>query len=315
MILSLNGKWKYRVDPVNVGTKESWWESKWLSDHYTSLKEITLPNNWNTIPELEKYEGIVWFFHSFDLKENENYLNDSDIFLRFKAVNYETRLWVNEVYHGVHEGNFLPFKFKIKPESINNKERNYIVVRIENFRKKNRIPAPSRDWFNYGGIYRDIDLLIIEQYRINWVGIISKIQKGGDASINVHIELNVPKQHKKSSETKNHEIKWDLYYLGDLSSKNRKKRTQNDPILIKYGVFTSLYNNRKENFSIQVEEAQIWSPNNPRLYKIELSLTESRHTYITRFGIREIKVHGSKLLFNSRSLSLQGVSLHEELVP
>ena len=113
--------------------------------------------------------------HCFD--ENKKNLEDNDIFIQFSAVNYATRLWINGTYCGNHEGNFLPFKFPIKPDLL--KKTNYITVRVENFRKKNRIPTRSRDWFNWGGIYRDIDLFIYEKYRIDWVGVKITIIKQG----------------------------------------------------------------------------------------------------------------------------------------
>jgi hypothetical protein len=58
MKISLNGTWRYKVDSQNRGKRESWGKSSWILDHYNSLKEIALPNNWNILPTLEKYEGI-----------------------------------------------------------------------------------------------------------------------------------------------------------------------------------------------------------------------------------------------------------------
>ncbi|MFX1255534.1 MAG: glycoside hydrolase family 2 protein, partial [Promethearchaeota archaeon] len=313
MKISFNGKWKYQVDPLNAGMKESWWELTWIINQYAKLEEINLPNNWNRLPELKRYEGIVWFFYSFELKEDQKNLESSELFLQFKAANYETHLWINGVDYGVHEGNFLPFRFRINSEAINYKESNYIAVRVENLRKKDRIPTSSRDWFNYGGIYRDIDFLILNKYRINWIGIKSNIHMRGSATVNVHYEFKVPKKRINLSESKNHEIKWNLYYLGDLSSQNQERRQKK--VLLKSGSHLTSYKDRKDNFSIQLDEAQVWSPANPRLYEIELTLTESEELYITRFGIREVIIKDSRLFLNRKSISLQGVNLHEELVP
>ena len=116
MKISLNGEWKFLSDAENIGIRNEWWGEEWITQRYDSLNKINLPNNWNIIPELDKYEGIVWFFYIFDFTdENRKNLEKFDIFIQFKAVNYQTSLWINGTKCGNHQGNFLPFKFQIKP--------------------------------------------------------------------------------------------------------------------------------------------------------------------------------------------------------
>ncbi|MFX1507147.1 MAG: glycoside hydrolase family 2 protein [Promethearchaeota archaeon] len=304
MKISLNGDWKFLSDTECIGIKNEWWTEKWIYEQYDSLRTINLPNNWNIIPELDKYEGIAWFFYVFDFPDDKKNLENFNIFIQFKAVNYETSLWINGTKCGVHHGNFLPFKFQIKPNQL--KKKNCIAVRVENFRKKNRIPACSRDWFNWGGIYRDIDLLLCEKYRIDWVGVKIEIQKGGRASIEATYELKIPQLAPEDQI----EISWKLQYLGNLSSWNHQGR---ETILVDNGIFSQHLT--RGSFSFHVEKAKFWTPDDPQLYKLEMSLQGSHEPYIVRFGIREIKVVGSNLFINDTSLSLQGVSLHEELFP
>jgi len=69
---------------------------------------------------------------------------------------------------GTHEGGFTPFQFEITDKV---KEQNSIIVRVNNQRKKDGIPAMGFDWFNYGGITRDVTLIetpqsFIEDYFI-----------------------------------------------------------------------------------------------------------------------------------------------------
>ena len=305
MKISLNGEWKYFVDLENEGIKNAFWGVEWITQRYDSLNKIILPNNWNIIPELDKYEGVIWFFYTFDFPDdNKNNLQNFDTFIQFKAVNYNTSLWINGIKCGNHKGNFLPFKFQIKPDLFN--KNNCIAVRVENFRKKNRIPTRSRDWFNWGGIYRDIDLLLCEKHRIDWIGVKTTTQKGGDARVEVAYELLTPQLAPEDQIG----ISWKLLYLGNISSQNPQR---GEPLLVDEGVISN-YSDRN-SFSFHIEKANPWTINDPQLYQLEMSLQGSHEPYIVRFGIREIKAVGPTLFINNKSVSLQGISLHEELYP
>jgi beta-glucuronidase len=304
MKISLNGEWRFFIDSENTGISNALWGEDWILDQYSSLRKINLPNNWNIIPELEKYEGIVWFFHIINNLEDEK-LENSDLFIQFKAVNYNTCLWINGINCGKHEGNFIPFKFKIEPNVF--KKQNCIAVRVENLRKKNRIPTFSRDWFNWGGIYRDIDLFLCKKYRIDWVGVKTTILKGGQSKVEVMYEIQNP---KPASEGYQKIISWKLFSLGTLSSQESRKK---EPILVDSGAISTHLS--KGTFSFFIKNAKLWSIQNPQLYQLQLFLQESQEPYIIRFGIREIKIVGENLFLNNKSVSLKGVSLHEELMP
>ncbi|MFW9904594.1 MAG: glycoside hydrolase family 2 protein [Candidatus Thorarchaeota archaeon] len=303
MKISLNGEWKFLSDTECIGIKNEWWGEEWIYEQYSYLRTINLPNNWNIIPELDKYEGIVWFFYIFDIPADMKNLENFDIFIQFKAVNYETSFWINGTKCGIHNGNFLPFKFQIKPNLL--EKKNCIAVRVENFRKKNRIPSRSRDWFNWGGIYRDIDLFFYEKNRIDWVGVKTTILKGGQSKVEVLYELKTPQL--ASDQLK---ICWKLFYLGNISSQNLRR---GEPIQVDDGIISN--HSTQYSFSFHVKEAKIWTIDDPQLYQLQMVLPESQEPYVTRFGIREIKIVGSTLYLINKPISLQGVSLHEELFP
>ncbi len=316
MKISLNGKWKYKVDSNAEGMKEQWFSTEWYSDRLHNLPEISLPNNWNIIPELDRYEGIIWFFYVLEdhstIRVN---FHKSDLFIEFKAVNYHTHLWVNGHDCGIHEGNFQPFRFRVKKKMYNQESKNYFIVRVENFREKDRIPTLSRDWFNWGGIYRDITLLVLDKCRIKWVGITSNVHNNKKAILNVKCELLIPKDEKSIPTLEENNINWKLYYLGDLSTNCNEGKEQSKSEVIKSGNWPILNGKNSGQFSIQLEEAKRWTPITPYLYKIDLSLGKSEEPYIVRFGIRTVDVKEGKIHLNNRPISLHGVSLHEELLP
>jgi beta-glucuronidase len=59
---------------------------------------------------------------------------------------------------GTHKGGFTPFNFEI-PKDLLKKERNFLVVKVDNKRHKEEIPTTNTDWWNYGGITRDVNLV------------------------------------------------------------------------------------------------------------------------------------------------------------
>ena len=81
---------------------------------------------------------------------------DKRLFLHFGAVNYIADVYLNDEKIGSHEGCFTPFQFEITDKV---KANNRIVVRVNCQRRKDGIPALGYDWFNYGGINRDVNLI------------------------------------------------------------------------------------------------------------------------------------------------------------
>jgi beta-galactosidase/beta-glucuronidase len=222
MEFSLNGDWKYIVDPKAEGVEKGWDEPSYIEEIYNAAQNITIPNCWNIKPEIEKYEGTVWFFKRFNTIPgyNPNY----DLYIRFKAVNYHTKVWINGLSIGENNGGFLPFKFKIMPEILSLGSDNYICVCVENYREEDRIPCRTFDWFNYGGIYRNVDFLILEKTRINWVKIAPKLVEKNCATYQIDYELVSLKNENGVPKFQNQDINWNCYYLGDLSTLNSVTR-------------------------------------------------------------------------------------------
>ncbi len=127
---------------------------------------LHVPGDFNTqMPVLTYEECTVWYRKIF------NYELDSGkrIFLHFGAVNYIADVYLNGKKLGSHEGGFTPFQFELT--DLIKQGRNSIVVKVNNQRVKEGLPGLGYDWFNYGGITRDVNLIetpisFIEDYFI-----------------------------------------------------------------------------------------------------------------------------------------------------
>lgn len=383
MNTSLNGMWKFVEDPSNDGLEKGWWKPDWIDSKFDSMEEIELPNCWNIVEGFDKYEGIMWFYKEF--MDIPKYSTNDDLYIRFKAANYQTKVWIDEAYLGEHNGGFLPFKFEIVPEILNLREKHYIIVRVENHRKKDRIPCESFDWYNWGGIYRDIDFQVLDKLRIEWAGVSSHLVSDQRATLTINYDIIDNRDIRSPDSEFQAEILWSLYYLGDLSSEREtqlkashskkpesiedkknddgSKRGEDTPFeipdtmgdvdieepeemdvldnlirehtdmdffasavdetktaavegaLIKSGTYETNASVKSGSFHIEVEEPNFWWPDSPELYQVGLVLKNSSHQTVLRFGIREVRTDGTKLLLNNKRIFLHGVSLHEELNP
>jgi len=174
---SLNGNWKYIVDPyengfynyryepfenqTNPGSGAFFMNSK--PENKTDLVEynfdksdsISVPGDWNTQKEkLFYYEGSVWYKKSFDYLLNKK---TNRLFVYFEASNYQTDIYLNGKKLGTHVGGFTPFNFEIT--SLLKEKGNFLVVKVDNKRKKEGVPTLNTDWWNYGGLTRDVKLI------------------------------------------------------------------------------------------------------------------------------------------------------------
>lgn len=79
--------------------------------------------------------------------------------LRFEAVYYKTRVWLNGAYLGEHRGGYTPFEFDVTGV-LRPGEENTLAVEADN-------DFGVGAWWPWGGISRDVALLINDAVRID----------------------------------------------------------------------------------------------------------------------------------------------------
>src|SRR5215469_6617026 len=160
--ISLNGAWHIIVDPYETGLRARYYENAKPQDARTSPIEynfaasetLNVPGDWNSQKDrLFFYEGPVWYQRSFTYKTREH----TRVFVYFGAANYFTRVYLNGRALGEHEGGFTPFNFEVTGKILEGE--NSLVVEVNNARRTNGVPATNTDWWNYGGIARDVMLV------------------------------------------------------------------------------------------------------------------------------------------------------------
>ena len=298
--VSLNGKWQYIVDPYETGfynyrwaernenDREAYWSSD-IPDNKTDRKEhgysdkytLNVPGDWNSQnPKFLYYEGTVWYKKSFDFQKS----NPGDLlFLYFGAVNYRADVYLNGKKLGMHKGGFTPFNFEIA-DSVLKPKGNFLVVKVDNKRGKDEVPTLNTDWWNYGGITRDVKLVIVPKNFVQDYSI--QLAKGSaiakDKTVEGWIKFNTSLNGEVGLEIPELKFKKLLPVNGDSIS-----------------------------FNIKISGLQLWSPGNPKVYRVVINTEKDKIE--DKIGFRTIEVQGKQILLNGKPLFLRGICIHEEI--
>lgn len=281
---SLNGSWNFQIDQYNTFLRSKWYLNKKEDedgrkipiDHdFDQWEEITVPACWNT--ESDKYlyyEGSAIYTRKF------KYINQGEkkVFIKIGAANYDSYLFLNKKFLGHHQGGSTPFMVEIT-EFLEQNNRLHIVV--DNSRRREAVPTPNTDWFNYGGIYRDVEILRLPESYIK------------DFSLSL-------------AENSLTELKCSLQIAGTLKSGTAKLKIPELNIDKKISIKNGSGNIRFE------AKPELWSPEDPKLYKIILSFGNDKIK--EKIGFRQIKVMGSDIYLNGEEIYLKGIAIHEESV-
>jgi beta-glucuronidase len=279
---NLNGKWQVIIDPAGAGDWRQVWKEKkpekktdFFEYSFEGGPVFNVPGDFNSqMTELKYFEGTVWYKKSFDYNPDKN----KRLFLHFGAVNYLADVYLNGNLLGKHEGGFTPFQFEIT-NSVHN-GGNTIVVRVNNQRLKDGIPGLGFDWFNYGGITRDVNLVETDNSFISDYFI--QLKKHSFNEVQGWVKLN------GAHSRQNVEIK-----IPELKIVYKSKSDDTGLAEVK---FSSGFD--------------LWSPENPRLYKIIIQCETD--TIVDNIGFRSIEAKGSKILLNGEPVFLKGINIHEE---
>jgi beta-glucuronidase len=81
------------------------------------------------------------------------------------AANYRSYVWVNGQKVCEHEGGFTPFDCEVT--GLLKDGRNFVVMAVDNTRLADGIPTLQTDWWNYGGLTRDVSLVEVPEQFID----------------------------------------------------------------------------------------------------------------------------------------------------
>lgn len=283
---SLNGHWHYAVDQYDTCIRAKWYEEHYYDEGGNSLpvdfsfdewEMMTLPCCFNTFSDLYKlYDGSMIFTRKFLYARQKD---DERMILKIGAANYLCRVFLNKKYVGMHRGGSTPCYFDLTDLL---EHENRILIQVDSTTRNNQVPALDTDWFNYGGIYRDIELIRVPRVHVK----------------EFKIALEPDSNFKKIRAF----VRMSEEITGTAILTIRELGIEKE-IPVRGGKGELLFD----------AEPEVWSPENPKLYDVELSCEGDEVR--DRVGFREIRVKGMDIVLNGKLVFLHGISCHEDSVP
>ena len=288
--VTLDGQWQAIIDPYESGYYDYRYQpsangyfknakpknkSDLIEYDFDKSATLNVPGDWNTQSDrLFFYEGTVWYKKSFDYERRPN----TRIFVYFGAANYQADVYLNGEKIGQHEGGFTPFNFEIT--SLVHDTGNFLVVKVDNKRRRDAVPTLMTDWWNYGGLTRHVKLVetpatFVHDYFI-------QLQKGSRDRITGWVKL--------------------------AGTQLRQRIT----IRIREAGISRSFTTDANGFAAIDFSAdlKLWSPENPKLYDVAIDAETDQLR--DQIGFRSIEARGTDILLNGRPIFLRGVCMHEE---
>ena len=271
----LNGNWLFKIDEDNVGEAQGW------QNGLTDAETVIVPSNWNNELRLLNYEGCAWY-------EKKIKTNGGTIRLEFGSVMTKADVWLDGKWLGEHYGAFTQFEFIVNGVECG---VHTLVVRADSSFDEHSFPQKHTDWFNYGGIAKDVsfdELCGISILTNHVVYTLSEDLK--DVSVSAKLELYNANASEATSPVSvsvgEHEIYNEKVTLAGYETK----------VIV--------------TPEVTINNIELWDTSSPKLYTVTAK-TET-DDLIDKVGFRKIEVKDNNILLNGRSIELLGVNRHEE---
>jgi beta-galactosidase len=293
--LSFNNDWQFSKDNFSFNNNPG---IQW--------QKLSLPHTWNIADVMDDepgyYRGIATYKKTFSLHKK---YKGREVFLNFEGANQQATVFINGKNAATHTGGYTGFFVRLTP-FLQFEKDNEIVVQVDNSHNKN-IPPLSADFTFYGGIYRDVHLIIAEPIHFSFnkgskgILISTPMVNKQKAAVNIKAVIS-----NSSAKTRQIIVATTVY-----NAKKIEVAKAFNSIIVEKG-------ERKLEQKISISNPVLWSTDNPYLYKVVTTIvdltTRKKLDEISQpLGLRWFKFDAQKGFFlNDRPLKLIGASRHQD---
>lgn len=276
-----------------------------------TVSEVQLPHTWNNVDGQDGgndyWRGTCRYERDFDMPEFKK--DEELVYLEFQGVNASAKVFINGTPVCSHDGGYSTFRADITKFLA---EKNHLTVEADNS-VNDRVYPQKADFTFYGGIYRDVNLLIVNRchFDLDYYGDsglrITPEVKGSDGAVRVQTFLDVC-QAKAGWEQKEAEKSSDFEKLPqDLEIQVEILDAEGTKAVCGSGM----------DCRMTVPAVHLWDGiQDPYLYQARARLYREGQVVdeiSSRFGFRSFSVDPKKGFFlNGRSYPLRGVSRHQD---
>jgi beta-galactosidase/beta-glucuronidase len=288
----LSGPWGFAFDDDDEGMRRGWHREP------ESAQRIEVP-----FPPESPASGmgdtaphrVLWYSREIDADDVAAAGDGDRLMLRFGAVDYRARVWVDGSLVGVHEGGHTPFSFDITDALGPDRDRHLIVVRAEDDPADVTQPRGKQDWqdephviwyHRTSGIWQPVWLEAVPALAVETLHWTSEVRA---ASVRLRLVLtDAPRTPVPVRVT----LTLDGVEIGAVQATVSGRESELVVAVPELG-------------NGQGYEEMLWSPEHPRLVDAVVEVGEDRVS--SYFGLRTAHIGRGRFLLNDRPYYLRSV--------
>ncbi len=274
-------------------------------------ERVDVPHTWNAIDGQDGgndyLRALATYEKTFDAPDFDK--DKERVYIQFDGVNSESTVYLNGEKMIRHEGGYSTFRTDITDYLKD--VGNILKVNVDN-RPNTRVYPQKADFTFYGGIYRDVNLIVVNKnhfdldyYGGNGVQVKAKPVEGYQkAEGNVKLFVN---NIDCCVRLEISDAEGNVIYHSEIDQKTNKLETTD--------------NSNSDVFCLEhsflIDDVHLWEGvKNPYLYSLKATLVingEAADEIVTRFGVRDFHYHPKTGFYlNGKSYALHGVSRHQD---
>lgn len=269
-------------------------------------QRVDIPHTWNKDDALS---GNIRYYRGQATYQKKLFIDKKwdgkRLFIKFDGVNTVSNVFINGKHIGEHRGGYTAFVFEIT-EKVKYGEENLLQIRVSNALQLDVMPLVG-DFNFYGGIYRDVNLLITDKicispldYASSGVYLVQKNISKEVAEINAKILVSNRNPSSEEFVLKVDIIDGTTKVVSKKTTKSFKGNSESEVII-----------------PVKLDNPRLWNGRkDPFLYKVLISLIQNGNVIDQieqPLGLRYFHVDSDKGFFlNGEHLQLRGVCRHQD---
>ncbi len=306
---SLNGNWKFNFSPTPDERPKNFYKDNFDD---TDWSDIQVPGHW----EMQGWSVPIYLDEEYPFTPNPPFVpydyntvgsyrrsftitkdwDGRDVFLRFGGVRSAFYVWINGEFVGYSQGSKTPAEFDIT-DFVQTGENN---VAVEVYRFSDGSYLEGQDTWRVSGLERDVYLYAPPKTRITDFFVLAGLDstfKTGSFSLNV-VALNGGDRNQTYS------------IRAKLTDPSHRRRPLFDSTFV-----ANIDPTVSANFKTEIKRVKPWSAEDPNLYTLQISVSDSSGILIESFtqkvGFKTVEVKNGNLLVNGEAIMIRGVNRHE----
>ena len=289
MLFDLSGIWAFRMEDEEGQGEREGWAGKPLPQPMTMAVPASY-NDMKACAKLRDYHGVVYYQTTVRLART---MLEERLVLRCGAVTHHAKVYLNGSLVMAHRGGFLPFEAEVS--GFAKEGDNLLTIAVDNRIDHSTLPvgeqkvtpagekvnATNFDFFNYAGINRPVKLYTTPQDFI------------ADLTVTADVDF----------ESGSAVLHYAITALGE--GEGRVAIYDEAGSLVGQG--------EGKTGDVTIENVRLWQPMDAYLYEVRAYF--GMDEYILPYGIRTVRVDGTRFLINERPFYFKGYGKHEDTYP